>query len=132
MNSSELLSKLNDIKELEKIPDNSFFIFLALVLVFMILLILIIFSLIKFIKNKKPNQKKVYYKILEDINFENPKEFAYTFTKYSKFLISNDREKKLANELIEELEKYKYKKVVENLDEEIKAKYKIFMESLDV
>ncbi len=132
MNSSELLSKLNDIKELEKIPDNSFFIFLALVLVFMILLILIIFSLIKFIKNKKPNQKKVYYKILEDINFENPKEFAYTFTKYSKFLISNDREKKLANELIEELEKYKYKKVVENLDEEIKAKYKIFMDSLDV
>ena len=40
--------------------------------------------------------------------------------------------KKLANELIEELEKYKYKKIVENLDEEIKAKYKIFMESLDV
>lgn len=132
MNSSELLSKLNDIKELEKIPDNSFFIFLALVLVFMILLILIIFSLIKFIKNKKPNQKKVYYKILEDIDFENPKEFAYTFTKYSKLLISNDREKKLADELIEELEKYKYKKVVENLDEEIKAKYKIFMDSLDV
>ena len=41
-------------------------------------------------------------------------------------------EKKLANELIEKLEKYKYKKVVENLDEEIKVKYKIFMESLDV
>ena len=98
----------------------------------MVLLIIIIFSIIKFIKNRKLSPKKGYYKILENIDFENPKEFAYTFTKYSKFLISNDREKKLANELIEELEKYKYKKVVENLDEEIKVKYKIFMESLDV
>lgn len=132
MNNSELLSKLHDIKELEKIPDNSFFIFLALVFIFMVLLIIIIFSIIKFIKNRKLSPKKGYYKILENIDFENPKEFAYTFTKYSKLLISNDREKKLANELIEELEKYKYKKVVENLDEKIKVKYKIFMESLDV
>ena len=132
MNNSELLSKLNDIKELEKIPDNSFFIFLALVFVLMVLLIIMIFSLIKFVKNRKLSPKKEYYKILKNINFENPKEFAYTFTKYSKLLITNDREKKLANELIEELEKYKYKKIVENLDEEIKAKYKIFMDSLDV
>ena len=132
MNNNELLSKLNDIKELEKIPDNSFFIFLALVFISMVLLIIMIFSLIKFVKNRKVSPKKEYYKILKNINFENPKEFAYTFTKYSKLLITNDREKKLANELIEELEKYKYKKIVENLDEEIKAKYKIFMESLDV
>ena len=132
MNNNELLSKLNDIKELEKIPDNSFFIFLALVFISMVLLIIMIFSLIKFMKNRKVSPKKEYYKILKNINFENPKEFAYTFTKYSKLLITNDREKKLANELIEELEKYKYKKIVENLDEEIKAKYKIFMESLDV
>ena len=132
MNNNELLSKLNDIKELEKIPDNSFFIFLALVFISMVLLIIMIFSLIKFMKNRKVSPKKEYYKILKNINFENPKEFAYTFTKYSKLLITNDREKKLANELIEELEKYKYKKIVENLDQEIKAKYKIFMESLDV
>ena len=30
--NEDVLSKLNDIKELEKIPDNSLFIFLALVL----------------------------------------------------------------------------------------------------
>jgi len=40
--------------------------------------------------------------------------------------------KKLANELIEELEKYKYKKNVEKIDDTIKAKFLVFMDSLDV
>ena len=53
-------------------------------------------------------------------------------TKYSRLIVSNEREKKLAIELIESLEKYKYKKEVENIDNEVKAKFSIFMDSLDV
>lgn len=53
-------------------------------------------------------------------------------TKYSRLIASNDREKKLANELIESLEKYKYKKETEEIDNEIKAKFSVFMDSLDV
>ena len=132
MKNNEVLSKLNDIKELEKIPDNSFFIFLAIVFIVIVISLIILFSIIKFLKNKKLNPRKQYYKILENIDFENPKNFAYTFTKYSRLLAINEREIKLSNEIIEELEKYKYKKEVENLDETIKVKYKIFMDSLDV
>ena len=44
--NEDILSKLNDIKELEKIPDNSLLIFSALILLgFIFLLILIFLSL---------------------------------------------------------------------------------------
>lgn len=64
--------------------------------------------------------------------FQIQKKSAYTITKYSRLIVSNEREKKLAIELIESLEKYKYKKEVENIDNEVKAKFSIFMDSLDV
>lgn len=130
--NEDVLSKLNDIKELEKIPDNSLFIFLALVLLGFIFLLILIFFITKLIKNRKKNPRKIYFKILKNVDFSNSKKSAYTITKYSRLIVSNEREKKLAIELIESLEKYKYKKEVENIDNEVKAKFSIFMDSLDV
>lgn len=69
---------------------------------------------------------------MKNVNFSDSKKSAYTITKYSRLIVSNEREKKLAIELIESLEKYKYKKEVENIDNEVKAKFSIFMDSLDV
>ena len=130
--NEDVLSKLNDIKELEKIPDNSLFIFLALVLLGFIFLLILIFFITKLIKNRKKNPRKIYFKILKNVNFSDSKKSDYTITKYSRLIVSNEREKKLAIELIESLEKYKYKKEVENIDNEVKAKFSIFMDSLDV
>lgn len=130
--NEDVLSKLNDIKELEKIPDNSLFIFSALILLGFIFLLILIFFITKLIKNRKKNPRKIYFKILKNVNFSDSKKSAYTITKYSRLIVSNEREKKLAIELIESLEKYKYKKEVENIDNEIKAKFSIFMDSLDV
>jgi hypothetical protein len=53
MPQNDPLSKLHDIKPLVEIPDNSFFIFLALVIFGLILLISIAFVLIRFFKNRK-------------------------------------------------------------------------------
>ena len=130
--NEDVLSKLNDIKELEKIPDNSLFIFSALILLGFIFLLILIFFITKLIKNKKKSPRKIYFDILKNIDFSNSKKSAYTITKYSRLIVSNEREKKLAIELIESLEKYKYKKEVENIDNEVKAKFSIFMDSLDV
>ncbi|OQR40761.1 hypothetical protein AS859_09730 [Aliarcobacter cryaerophilus] len=130
--NEDVLSKLNDIKELEKIPDNSLFIFSALILLGFIFLLILIFFITKLIKNRKKNPRKIYFKILKNVNFSDSKKSAYTITKYSRLIVSNEREKKLAIELIESLEKYKYKKEVENIDNEVKAKFSIFMDSLDV
>lgn len=130
--NEDVLSKLNDIKELGKIPDNSLFIFSALILLGFIFLLILIFFITKLIKNRKKNPRKIYFKILKNVNFSDSKKSAYTITKYSRLIVSNEREKKLAIELIESLEKYKYKKEVENIDNEVKAKFSIFMDSLDV
>ncbi|MFY9087894.1 hypothetical protein [Arcobacter aquimarinus] len=130
--NENLLSKLHDIKELEKIPDYSIFILILLVFLGILFCLLVLFFLIKFIKNKKNTPRKKYLKILKEIDFDDSKKSAYTLSKYARLLAINDREKKLANELIEELEKFKYKKNVGKIDNHIKAKYSIFMESLDV
>ena len=81
---------------------------------------------------RKTNDRKTYYNILKNIDFSDSKKAAYTITKYSRLLASNDREKKLANELIEDLEFFKYKKDVKNIDKMSKAKFLTFMEILDV
>lgn len=130
--NEEFLSKLNDIKELEKIPDNSIFIFSFLIFLAILILTTLIFFLIKFFKNRKKSPRKIYFEILKNIDFSDSKKSAYVITKYSRLITTNEREKKLANELIEELEKYKYKKNVEKIDETIKAKFLVFMDSLDV
>ena len=130
--NENILSKLHDIKELEKIPDYSIFIFSILIFLGIILVLTSIFLFIKYLKNKKTNDRKTYYNILKNIDFSDSKKAAYTITKYSRLLASNDREKKLANELIEDLEFFKYKKDVKNIDKMSKAKFLTFMEILDV
>ncbi|BAK72531.1 MAG: hypothetical protein AB7S49_08450 [Arcobacter sp.] len=130
--NEDILSKLNDIKELEKIPDNSIFIFALLVFLGILVLLSIVFLIIKFLKNRKKSPRKIYFEILKQIDFEDAKKSAYLITKYARLVASNEREKKLANELIDELEKYKYRKNVEIINNEIKNKYSIFLEALDV
>lgn len=124
--------KLHDIKDIVEIPDNSF-LFLVLISIFcFILLIILIVFVTRMIKRKKPNRRKEYLSNLKNIDFSNSKKSAYEISKYSRLLAKTPREIKLANELIEELDKYKYKKEVDKIDDNIKAKLSIFMESLDV
>jgi flagellar biogenesis protein FliO len=130
--NEDILAKLHDIKELEKIPDNSVFIFSFLIFLALILIITIIFFIVKFFKNRKKSDRKKYYEILQNINFGNSKESAYVITKYTRLLARNEREKKLSEEIIEELEKFKYKKNVKQIDDTIKAKFSTFMDSVDV
>lgn len=130
--NENILSKLHDIKELENIPDNSIFIFSFLIFICILILLIIVFFVIKFFRNKKQSDRKKYYKILQEIDFKDSKSSAYKITKYSRLLAINEREKRLCYELIAELEKFKYKKDVLEIDDSIKAKYSIFMDSLDV
>ena len=96
------------------------------------MILTIIFLFIKYFKNRKVSDRKTYFNILKNIDFDDSKKAAYIITKYSRLIANNDREKKLANELIEELEFFKYKKNVKKIDKLTKAKYSTFMEILDV
>lgn len=124
--------KIHDIKDIVKIPDNSIFIYFALILLGFIVVLVIVIFIIKYFKNKKGSKRKIYFNILKDIEFKEPKKDAYTITKYLRLLVNEDREKRLAGELINDLEEYKYKKDVSSIDTNIKNKLTTLLDILDV
>jgi len=124
--------KIHDIKSLVEIPDFSIYIYILLISVAVFLVLLVLFLIYKIIKNRKKDFRKEYFKILEEIDFQDSKQCAYTITKYARLLAVSQREKKLAEELIDELEQYKYKKDVKEIDEDIKILFSRFMDSVDV
>lgn len=132
MNQNSIANKIHDIKDIVQIPDYSIFIFSALVFLALILLLVIVLFIYKYFKNKKKNVRKEYFEILKTVDYKNSKESAYKITKYVRLLAQSNREKKLANDLIESLEKYKYKREVETIDNSIKSKLSLFLDALDV
>ncbi len=124
--------KIHDIKGLVDIPDISIYIYMALWIVGCAMIFLLIFLLYRFFKSRGKNKRREYYKILENLNLNEAKESAYTITKYGRLLAHTPREEKLIGELIEELAKYKYKKEVKTLDDDIKITFGRFMDIVDV
>lgn len=124
--------KIHDIKDIVEIPDYSIFMFYSLIFLGLLVLLLIILFIIRYFKNKKPNMRKEYFQILKDIDYSQSKSSAYTISRYIRLLAKNERENILADELIELLQEYKYKKDVKQIDDNIKAKLSIFMDVVDV
>lgn len=123
--------KINGLKGLETIPDISFYLFILLIVVCIIIIFSLLYLLYKFFKNKN-NPRKEYFRKLQNIDLNDTKSAAYNISKYVKKLAKNDREVKLAEELIHDLESYKYKRSVKNFDTNIHQKYELFMENIDV
>ncbi len=123
--------KIYDIKQLVEIPDISFYIFISLVILTLIFIFLLSFLIYKYFNNKKRNLRKEYCQILKNISFDDTKQAAYTISKYTRLLASSDRETRLCQELIEDLDEYKYKKNVQNFDKNVKVRFDIFMDSID-
>ena len=119
----ELLKELKDIKPNVNIVDYQFYIFIGFVVLVIILLIYLIF---KFLKKKKQNP---YLIKLKNLNFNDSKKTAYEFSEYAKYFI-NEENKSFYEELVSELEKYKYKPIVDDLNEEIVSKIKKFIEGI--
>ena len=130
--NENIASKIHDIKDIVKIPDNSIFIYYALIIFAVIAALTLIIFIIKYFKNKKTNQRKIYFDILKDIEFNDSKKDAYVITKKLRLLVKDEREKILANELINELEEYKYKKDVANIDINVKNKLTTLLGIIDV
>ena len=123
--------KIHDIKALSTIPDISFYIFLLIIVLAISVLGLLIYLLFKYFKSRS-NEKKIIFKQLQNMPLNNAKQDAYIITKKGRKLISNDREEKLFEELIEELNQYKYKKNVQSMHKHTQEKFRRFMDALDV
>lgn len=114
------LSKLRPIKPNVPVIENGNFDYLWIIaILIVILLIFMFFYFQKYLKIKK--EKKELINLID-----NPKKFAYEFTKKAK-KFKNKKNEKLLNEILIELQNYKYKKEVEKIDTETIKKIKEYL-----
>ena len=125
--------EIHDIKPIVEIPDITIYIYYGLIVLAILFTLFIIYTIYKIFKAKKTSVEKEYFSTLQNINFENTKESSYLISKYGRLLATNEREKRLIDEIHHSLEVYKYKKdVPQTISTDIKTKFNIFMDSLDV
>jgi hypothetical protein len=126
------MEKLRDIRELENIPDISFYLFVALVIFSLALLVGIGYMIYKHFSSKsKDLTRKEVLKRLKDIEFDDPKTSAYKITKYARFLADDEKSLKVFHKLQERLSKYKYIPNPPMIDQDTINHYNLFLESID-
>ena len=125
---------LHDIKPLLEVQDYSFYYFLAVVIVFTLIILGVLYLFYKHFRTKKRfNLRKEHYKILQSINLKEPKKAAYELTEYgATFKDDSLRHLKTYNDMVEKLEKYKYKKSVDDFDSETVRVIELYRGMIDV
>ncbi len=132
MNEQNLTAQLRDIKPLIEIPDSSFYIYWGLIGFGVLLGLGILFFVAKKLwENRKKNLAKAYLAALKSIDWSNSKKAAYEATHYARLLATDERRKELFAQLEPMLEKYKYKKEVDEVDQDTLNQYKLFVQVAD-
>ena len=127
-----MTDELRDIKPLLEIPDNSYYIYLAIVGVFAILGLSIIYFVVKkFLLNRKENQEQKYLRQLKRIDWSDAKSSAYLVTYLGRKLANDNRSKEVYSQILPMLEKYKYRAKVPSVDEETLRQYDLLVHVLD-
>jgi len=127
------MPQIRDIKPIVDIPDFSIYLALFFAGIILIALIVFLYNLIyKFFHDRKRMLKKAVFKKLKEVDFENPKRAAYDITRYGRYLICDDKSQKIYDELILLLEKYKYKKEIDDkIARRVIRYYYLFIEAVD-
>jgi len=126
--------KLHDIKPLVMIEDYSFYIFVALSIIGAIVIAGLLFLVLKWLKEqKKENLRKKHLELLHAIDLQDTKKAAYALTKYgATFKDDDERHRQMYENMLQKLQKYKYKKEVDGFDEETLAIINLYREMCDV
>ena len=125
--------QINDIKPIVKIPDFSIYIYYGLFFILFLFMSTLLFLLYKYFQKKPKTKEREYYEKLKSVDFTKPKETAYLISKFGRLLAIEERQTLLIEELNDALKAYKYKKDISlQITDNIKTKFHIFMESLDV
>jgi len=122
------LKGLRDIKGIVQVPDMSFYIFIALVIIGVLIALSLVIYLLGIIKKRKKTKRKLYIQKLKSVDTKNSKKAAYLITKYARKLAKTKEEKGILDQLLKELERYKYVKNAPPFDEESKKYLKLFLE----
>ena len=132
MNEQNVTAQLKDIKPLLEIPDSSFYIYWGLISFVVLLGLGILFFVAKKLwENRKINRAKAYLAALKSVDWSNSKKAAYEVTHYARLLATDARRKELFSQLEPMLERYKYKKEVDQVDQDTLNQYKLFVQVAD-
>ncbi|CAB9543241.1 hypothetical protein BROOK1789C_792 [Bathymodiolus brooksi thiotrophic gill symbiont] len=121
------MDTLKDIKPLVTIADNSF-IYLLIVLFVVLLMVLVAgyFGWKKIQLKRRNDKKRKALKILKNLDFNDSKATAYTFSRYASALV-NDSNMTDFEQINTALLAYKYKEKVEQLEQNLIEQIKGFL-----
>ena len=129
MNEQNISAQLRDIKPLLEIPDSSYYIYWGLISLVILLAVGVLFFMLKKLwDNRKVNLAKGYLEAIQKINWVDTKKSAYEATHYARLLATDERRKELFSQLEPMLEQYKYKKEVEELDQDTQNKFNLYVQ----
>ena len=124
--------KLRDIKPLVEIPDSSYYIYYGLIALGVLLLVVLLYLIGLYLwRLRKENLAKRYLEALKAIDWRDSKASAYAATKYGRLLATDTRRKELFSQLEALLQRYKYKKEVDPVDEETKRMFDLYVQVCD-
>jgi len=125
---------LHDIKPLLEIHDYSFYYFLAILFVATIVVLGVLYLAYRWLKNRKKfNVRAEHYRLLKNVDYKNPKKAAYEITHYgATFKDDSERHQRAYENMLQHLEKYKYRKDVEDFDAETLHYIELFEGLIDV
>ncbi len=132
MNEQNISAQLRDIKPLLEIPDSSYYIYWGLITFAILLVVGILFFVLKKLwDNRKINLAKGYLEAMKKIDWVDTKKSAYEATHYARLLATDERRKELFSQLEPMLEKYKYKKEVNEVDKDTRNKFNLYVQVAD-
>ena len=132
MNEQNISAQLRDIKPLLEIPDSSYYIYWGLITFAILLVVGILFFVLKKLwDNRKINLAKGYLEAMKKIDWVDTKKSAYEATHYARLLATDERRKELFSQLEPMLEKYKYKKEVDEVDTDTRNKFNLYVQVAD-
>jgi len=130
--TANINEQLRDIKPLLDIPDSSYYIYWGLIDLAIFLGVAIVFFIAKKLwDNRKINLTKGYLESIKKIDWNDTKKSAYEATHYARLLATDERRKELFSQLEPMLEQYKYKKEVDEVDQDTKNKFNLYVQVAD-
>ncbi len=121
------MPKFHDIKPLVEIPDYSFYLYVLFILVATTLAAVLVYLLIRLLSRKKENSRAQILRRLRGLDMSDAKKVAYEITKYGRYIVTDESRARIYEDLVRKLTRYKYKKEVPPLDEDIKKEIRLFL-----
>ena len=126
--------QLHDIKPILEIEEYSIYYFSGMIFLSLVLLIGLGYLLYMWIKARNSfNQRKENLRLINELDFTNTKESAYAITSLG-YIFKDDspRHSEMYENLSARLGEYKYKKEVDEFDDEVKGYIELYKGMLDV